>query len=530
MIAIITFTILAVFLLIQTYSNIHIENRYSSNQFFVKLFSGAITSINQQELNVKDHINFMVWIRQKLEPLTLKMNKTQISTDDTIFLPLEHTAYLILKSSRITQIRTNPSDCRLKQKCNNQQFDTRDLSCKWEKMNNNSDCKNWSSFKYEKHKIFEMPEYGGVFTTYEKNGYMHVIDLINNLEENLKDFHNLIVEEKWIDNYTQALIFELNCYNPNSNIWNIIHVSSENSGFGPVLTKVKSRNYLGEYVSSNSEHDSKMDKYKDSMAITRVIVLYLDVYFMLIILYAVHEGTQLFGLVHKYGIIIGIKKYLSSLENLLDWAIIILSVMIESCRIYQKYILVELNKLLLKDIKEHKYLTFSAIAWIEDYLIELNTITVFLVFVKALNLLKCNRKTYLITETIKKESAGLFSLILLVFVNFCVLGIVGFVWFHGDQQFASIPDSIMTALLSTVKHLNFDNLIETKLIQITNWMSIAWYIAHKISLAFILSVIISQLRIVREELRKSPTELLSSKLFSKIIDYFNVFRSFEKEK
>ena len=523
MISISLFTLLIVSLLFQTYTNLNIENRYNSNKFILNLFNDVITHINEDELNVIDHEGFLHWSMGKIGPLVLMLNT---NNTNLTFLPLIKTPYYILKSGRVTQIRQKPTNDEDSSKII---YEDKNFTCEWKDENGASDtsCKHLqTAFKYKTFESFEMQDYEGVYDNYKKNGYKYTLDL--KISNKSAETYGLVRKSNWIDDKTLVLIVELDFYNPNSNIWNIVQMSSESSKFGIVTTKVSTRNYIGHYVFQDDKHSKRYSS--DTNPIARVFIYHFNSYFVLIAIYTTHEGFQLLSLVHNNGFFKGFKIYTSTFENFLDWLIIILSIVIESLQLYRNYYLTEQNTMFINQISHHEFMTFSNIAANEAWLIDLHVITIVIVFIKLLNLLKFNRKTYLITETLKKEFSGLLLLITLVCMNFCVLGVVGFVWFHGDTQFSSISNAIMTSLLSTVQHLNLNKIIdEIGPRKIMYWLSLAWYVGYKISIAFILSVIMSQLRIVREEQRKSQSEVLSRKIFLKLFDYFNLSKNFKNK-
>jgi hypothetical protein len=121
-------------------------------------------------------------------------------------------------------------------------------------------------------------------------------------------------------------------------------------------------------------------------------------------------------------------------------------------------------------------------------------------FLKALDLLKLNPKTYLITDTIRLGCADLFVFILFVLANYVFFGLWAYVMFNSqlDPQFATIKRSIYYSLISFVQHIDFSLLVETRFGSLVVWQAVMYFYAQRVLVNFVAAVIIHYFDEARE--------------------------------
>lgn len=216
--------------------------------------------------------------------------------------------------------------------------------------------------------------------------------------------------------------------------------------------------------------------------------------------YMIHEGYQ-FGKI-KYSkrlhFLRSLIVYMSRWENVLD------TVLIGSSLAY--LVTLAYNHLILRNIVAfyYKNLFGSHSIWSESFsslhyairferALQVETsVMLFTGFLKALDLLELNPKTYLIADTLRAGSSDLTVFLLFVLANYALFGVCGHVMFAstGDEQFATLTRSIYTSVLSIVQNIDFDLLIHKKLIWLVVWQTLLYFYAQRVLINFVVAVII----------------------------------------
>jgi len=129
---------------------------------------------------------------------------------------------------------------------------------------------------------------------------------------------------------------------------------------------------------------------------------------------------------------------------------------------------------------------------------------IFASFLKALNLLKFNPKTYLITDTLSFSLIDLAFLIMFVFINYIIFGIIG----HG--------------LFSIVRHIEFDLLADRNFFSLFAWQIFVWFYIQRTLINFVISIIIANFNNVRSTHLRTKTEKTFSRIIKNSLHYFNI--------
>jgi hypothetical protein len=242
----------------------------------------------------------------------------------------------------------------------------------------------------------------------------------------------------------------------------------------------------------------------------------------MISVYIIHEGFQLKSCFANNRPKKGLIFYIWSYENILDTLLVLLSSLYLATIAYNELVLVKINSNLL-------LINTEFISFFQTYNLEKNlqlqcNVLIVIAFLKALNLLKFNPKTYLITDTL---STGFFEftlLIVFVLCNYAIYGIVGCTFFDIDRQFETIDVSVITSVVSIVRHIDFDLLIKEKFNFLFAWQIFVWFYAQKILISFVISVIIATFNQVRQNHETTETEKTFSRIVQNALEYFH-FRS-----
>ena len=246
---------------------------------------------------------------------------------------------------------------------------------------------------------------------------------------------------------------------------------------------------------------------------------YKFIFMMMIIFYIIHEGYQFKSLSEQLGLIKGYRAYIWCFENALDTILVILFLFHITTVGYNNVVLGYLNSQLLR-LKSEFY-SFDAINDLEKTIQTQCNIMIFVAFIKGLNLLKFNPKTYLITDTLSTSFFELTFLIIFVLLNYAIFGFIGYGLFYIDPQFRDIKTSIQTSIISIVRHIDFDFLLENRFEWLYLWQSTVWLYAQRTLINFVISVIISYFNQVRLNHEKSATEKTFSRIVKNSLDYFN---------
>lgn len=245
----------------------------------------------------------------------------------------------------------------------------------------------------------------------------------------------------------------------------------------------------------------------------------------MISVYIVHEGFQLKSSIEINGLKKGLFFYMWSYENTLDTLLVLISSNYLVTIAYNEILLVKINSNLL-------LINTEFISFYQSYNLEKNlqlqcNFIIIIAFLKALNLLKFNPKTYLITDTLSTGFFEFIFLIIFVLCNYAIFGIVGCTFFDIDRQFETIDSAIITSVISIVRHIDFDNLIKEKFSFLFVWQIFVWFYAQKILISFVISVIIATFNQVRQNHETTETEKTFSRIVQNALEYFH-FRQGEK--
>lgn len=243
-------------------------------------------------------------------------------------------------------------------------------------------------------------------------------------------------------------------------------------------------------------------------------------FFLLICIYAFNEGFQLRDLANEFGICKGIRIYVWSSETLLDTSIILISLFYLCTMFYNYFVITGINKRL---IESSDFFSIDLALGLEENLKLQCNLLIFASFLKALNLLKFNPKTYLITDTLSCSLIDLAFLIMFVIVNYVIFGIIGHGLFYIDHdQFFDNKVAIHTSILSIVRHIDFDLLAKRKFFLLFAWQIFVWFYIQRTLISFVISIIIANFNEVRNNHCKTKTEKTFSRIVRNSLEYFNI--------
>jgi len=243
-------------------------------------------------------------------------------------------------------------------------------------------------------------------------------------------------------------------------------------------------------------------------------------FLVLICFYAFKEGFQLKDLLNRFGIKKGIRVYIWSFETLLDTYIILISLFYCSTIAYNYFVLSKINISLIGVSSDFFSIDF-ALNLEENLKLQCN-LMIFASFLKALNLLKFNPKTYLITDTLSFSLIDLAFLIMFVFINYIIFGIIGHGLFYIDPQFNNNKNSIQTSILSIVRHIEFDLLADRNFFSLFAWQIFVWFYIQRTLINFVISIIIANFNNVRSTHLRTKTEKTFSRIIKNSLHYFNI--------
>lgn len=243
-------------------------------------------------------------------------------------------------------------------------------------------------------------------------------------------------------------------------------------------------------------------------------------FFTLICFYAINEGVLLRNLIENYGVYNGIKCYIWSFETLLDLFIIFVSLFHLITIAFNYFILSKLSKKFIE--LETDYFSLDLALNLEKNIQLQCNLMIFASFLKALNLLKFNPKTYLITDTLQSSFVDLAFLIIFVLINYSITGLIGYGLFFIDTQFLNVLNAIHTSILSIVRHIEFDLLAERNFFSLFSWQIFIWFYIQRTLINFIISIIIANFNQVRSSHRKTKTEKTFSRIVKNALQYFNL--------
>lgn len=243
------------------------------------------------------------------------------------------------------------------------------------------------------------------------------------------------------------------------------------------------------------------------------------IFFILVSFQALNEGIQLREVIHKFGVLKGIQLYIWSFETVLNVFIIVISLFHLSTVAYNYFILSKLSRKLIE--LESTYFSLDSALNLEKNIQLQCNLMIFASFLQALNLLKFNPKTYLITDTLHSSSVDLAFLIPFVLINYCITGLMGHGLFYVDPQFQTLLDAVHTSILSIVRHIDFDLLSERKFFSLFSWQIFVWFYIQRTLINFIISIIIANFNQVRSSHRKTKTEKTFSRIATNALQYFN---------
>ena len=361
----------------------------------------------------------------------------------------------------------------------------------------NCSSKSLQPFKYYDTKFYNYFFHKSIYSTTEKASFFCLV--------NLKHLKSIPLNQT-VHDLTYLLTFEINLYNKETEVWTILKASAENHDYDRVKTRLNIINLKNDLVSARP-------------GVLNSIRLHHIVFFLMISLYIVHEGCQLKNGVEQYGIVSGFVFYIWSFENILDTILLLFSSLYLTTIAYNELFLVGINSNFLNINTEFLSL-YHAYNLEKNLQLECNLI-IFTAFLKALNLLKFNPKTYLITDTLSTGFFDLMFLILFVLSNYIMMGFIGYIFFRKDPQFSTLGTAIITSIVSIVKHIDFDLLIEEKFAWLCTWQIFVWFYVQKILISFVISVIIAYFNQVRVNHQATDTEKTFSRIIQNGLEYFH---------
>jgi hypothetical protein len=248
------------------------------------------------------------------------------------------------------------------------------------------------------------------------------------------------------------------------------------------------------------------------------------VFILMLSLYIVHEGFQFSGIKKERSFLRGYLLYIWSMENILDTLLIGSSILYLATHVYNRLFLMKINAQLMQmPAAAADFVSLHHMRQLESKLQSHCYFMILLAFLKALNLLKLNPKTYLITDTMRTSCADLTLFILFVFANYAFFGFIGFIMFHADDeaQFGTLGLSVYTSILSLVRHIEFERLVERQFVWLFMWQVILYFYAQRVLINFVIAVIIHYFDQVRLNHRKTKTERTFQRISANVLEYFH---------
>ena len=309
-------------------------------------------------------------------------------------------------------------------------------------------------------------------------------------------------------NEINLISFESNFFNLKTKLWTSLKASIEGNEYEKTLT----------LVTSNLKNDILISSRSFLYDLNRKSALKFF-FFLLICIYSINEGFQVKDLMKRFGIIKGLSIYFCSFENLLDTSIIVISLCYINTVVYNYFIISKLSTGLIRF--ESEFFSLDLASNLELILRLQCNLMIFFSFLKALNLLKFNPKTYLITDTLSFSFIDLSFLVIFVLVNYSLFGIIGYGLFFIDPQFINTRTAIHTSISSIVRHIDFDLLTDQNFTCLFIWQILIWFYVQRTLINFVISIIIANFNQVRINHKKTKTEKTFSRIVKSALQYFN---------
>ncbi len=244
---------------------------------------------------------------------------------------------------------------------------------------------------------------------------------------------------------------------------------------------------------------------------------------MMIFLFVIYEGCCFKELHFENGFLRAIFIHIWSLDSLVD---IILT---RSCLFYlviyyyNYFFLVFFDYISYDSAEMKELLSLDDSVEIERIIKIACGLMIFSSFSKALNLLKLNPKTYLITASLNSGYVELSIMISFLLLNYILLGLFGHVIFQQDYQFSNIKHAVYSSIISIASPIEFSQLIESNFSWLFTWQMFLFLYMEQILLNFVVSIIIAYFDKVVSSHKKSKTEKTFNRVLKNSFEYFNVF-------
>ncbi|KAF5406231.1 Polycystin 2 like 1 transient receptor potential cation channel [Paragonimus heterotremus] len=290
--------------------------------------------------------------------------------------------------------------------------------------------KNGTAWTFTSSDSLQMQQYLGSVAAYGGGGYY--VDLSRNRTEAAQQLQDLF-ENLWLDRGTRAVFIHFTTYNANLNIFCVVEILLECPASGGIVL--------------NSEFRSiKLLRYVTTLD---YFVLACECIFLLFTVYYIVEEIMEIA---KHRL-----SYFTSIWNILDIIIIILSLVCAAFNIYRTVKVTDMLDELLLD--RNKFPNFQ---WLSIWQVYFNygvAVTVFLSWVKLFKYISFNKTMTQLSSTLgncAKDLAGFAVMFFIVFFSFAELGYLAF----GTQvnDFRKFMTSVYTLFRIILGDFDFNSL------------------------------------------------------------------------
>lgn len=272
--------------------------------------------------------------------------------------------------------------------------------------------------------------YFGKMTTYRGGGYIMELGPTNDTA--FQTLHELSTNN-WIDQYTRAILTEINIYNVDVNLLCVITLIYE---FLP----------SGSGIPSINVQTIKLYRYLSSVA---KAVMGFEIIFFFLVFYWIYRDCKK---ITREG-----KQYWKSFWNVIDSLITSLSIC--SFGIYIAR-LVFANKAIDQfHHNRHKYVSFQYVVLLNEVLNFLTASVVMLCTIKFLRLLRFNRKISMLSDTLRYASNMIISFFFMIFlVIFAFCAMANLLFGPVLEEYRTLVRSMVSLFSMMLGEFNFENL------------------------------------------------------------------------
>ncbi|KAK4468709.1 hypothetical protein MN116_007889 [Schistosoma mekongi] len=345
--------------------------------------------------NINDHTSMWNYIKGQLIDALYHdawYNRLNVSFDEKEFIGHDNK---LLGTARLRQLRVDPLKCntpkymrRVVEKCYPAYSTKTRYTGPIEIQGNITPSYTINAWNFSTSAITGASSYSAPYGSYDGSGYIQ--DLSRSRDE-AEAILNELFQGRWIDQSTRVLFIDFALYNANINMFIIVKIIFEMPESGGLF-------------SSSEIQPVKLFRYQTS---TDYFILACEiVYLIFLVYYIIEEILEL--LVKRW-------KYFISIWNLMDLAMVVISLICAAFLIYSDIIVADRMSTLINDVSS--YPNFDSLSNLHSLYIRSMAICVFLGMIKIFKYLTIDRSLNQLTRTMNIAANDLLGFL----VMFCIV-------------------------------------------------------------------------------------------------------------